>query len=198
MGQPPTRRAKHTANNIRAESGSDLQDKNADSSWPEFLIVGRIIRAHGVRGEVGMKIVTDYPERLQEIGRLYIGPNYEPYHVKRIRSHRGGMLVQFEEIKDRDVAEALRGMLVHVHLDDAVPLGEGEHYLFQLEGIRVVTDTGEELGRMTGVIETGANDVYIITHPDGREILLPAIPDVIKQVDTSAGLMTVHILEGLV
>ena len=155
------------------------------------------MRPHGVRGEVGMKLITDYPERLSQIGTLYIGPEHQPYLVKRMRRHSTGMIIHLEGLSDRDAAETLRGMFVHIHIDDAIPLEEGEYYLFQIEGIQVITDTGQVLGHLTDLIETGANDVYVITASDGQQILLPAIPEVIQKVDVVAGVMTVHLLEGL-
>ncbi|GAB4477597.1 MAG: ribosome maturation factor RimM [Anaerolineae bacterium] len=146
-----------------------------------------------------MKVITDYPERLMEIRTLFVGQDYHPYQVERIRRHRtAGMLIQFKGITSRDQAEELRSQMVHIRLQDAVPLEEGEYYLFQLHNLLVVTDTGEELGIFTGYLETGANDVYIVTTPEGREILLPAIPDVIKKVDIQAGVITVHLLDGLI
>jgi 16S rRNA processing protein RimM len=168
------------------------------TSEPEFLVVGQIVRPHGVRGEVGMKIITAYPDRLSQIETIYLGPEHHPYLVTKMRRHSEGMLVQLDGVSGRDAAEALRGLFVHIHIDDAVPLEEGEYYLFQIEGIRVMTDAGQELGRLTDLIETGANDVYVITTPASQEILLPAIPEVIQQVDIAAGIMTVHLLEGLV
>lgn len=165
---------------------------------PDYLIVGRVVRPHGVRGDVAMKIMTDYPERLVDIETLYIGPDYEPYIIERVRSHKIGLLVKFKEINDRDEAEVLRDQFVNVHISNAIPLEEGEYYLYELEGMRVVTDEGEELGTLTDYIETGANDVYIVSTPEGGEILLPAIPDVIKDVDRDGKIMTVTLLEGLV
>lgn len=144
-----------------------------------------------------MKTITDYPERLLDIETLYLGPDYDPFDVVRIRPHSEGMIILFDGIDDRDSAEDLRGLMAHVHIDDAVPLDEGEHYLYEIEGIRVVTDGGQELGRLTGVVETGANDVYVITSAEGREVLLPAIPDVIVKVDAEAQVMTVHLIDGL-
>jgi 16S rRNA processing protein RimM len=151
-----------------------------------------------VRGEIGMKILTAYPERLPAIETLFLGDDYTPYQVTRMRRHSTGMLIQFEGIDDRDAADALRGIMVHIHIDDAVPLEDGEYFLFQIEGIRVVTDTGDELGRLTNLLETGANDVYVVTTPEGREVLLPVIPDVILNVDVEAQVMTVHLIDGLV
>lgn len=144
-----------------------------------------------------MKALTDYPERLLDARVLYVGSEHRAYRVERISAHRGRVLLQVESITDRDGAEALRGELVYIRIEDAVPLEEGEYYLYQIEGIRVVTDEGQELGRLTGLIETGANDVYIITSPEGKEILIPAIPQVIVGVDVPGSVMTVHLLEGL-
>ncbi len=144
-----------------------------------------------------MKVVTDYPERLPEIGTLYLGSSHRPYRVQRIRPHRKGMLIQFEGIADRTMAEELREQMVYIHISDAVPLEEGEFYLYELEGILVVTDEGVELGHLSGLIETGANDVYIITTPEGREILIPAIEEVIREIDLHSRRMIVHLLEGL-
>jgi 16S rRNA processing protein RimM len=160
--------------------------------------VGRIVRPHGVRGEVNMKALTAYPERLSAQMQLYVGPRHQPFTVRRIRRRDEEMLiVQFEGIDDRDAAESLREEMVYVHIDDAVPLEEDEYYLYQIEGIRVVTSDGEELGQVTDVIETGANDVYVVSTPDGAEHLIPAIADVIQTIDVAEGLMVVKLLDGL-
>jgi 16S rRNA processing protein RimM len=189
----PERRLNPSAN----ETSSGSESQKSGSSEPEFLIVGQVIRPHGIRGEVGMKTLTAYPERLLHVETLYIGPGCEPIHVGRIRPHSEGMIIHFDGVDDRDAAEDLRGLLVHVHIDDAVPLAEGEVYLWQIEGIRVVTDAGQELGRVTGLFETGANDVYVVTTPEGGEVLLPAIPEVILKVNVEAQVMTVHLMNGL-
>ncbi|MEJ2148562.1 MAG: ribosome maturation factor RimM [Chloroflexota bacterium] len=160
--------------------------------------MGRIVRPHGVRGEVSMKALTAYPEHLSTQRQLYVGAGRQPFAVRRIR-HRDEtmLLVQFEGVDDRNAAESLREEMVYVHIDNAVPLEEDEYYLYQIEGIRVVTSDGEALGQVTDIIETGANDVYVITAPDGAEHLIPAIEDVIQSVDVAEGLMVVRLLDGL-
>jgi len=180
------------------ENKAGSEDVQVNSSEPEFLIVGRIIRPHGVRGELAMKILTQFPEHLAILETLYVGPRHTPRGVVRLRRTPAGMIILLEGITNRDQAEKLRSAMVHIHIDDAIPLGDGEVYLYQIQGIRVVSDTGEELGKLTGLIETGANDVYIVTNEQGNELLLPAIPDVIRQIDVTNQLMTVHLLEGLV
>ena len=177
---------------------SPTRSGSEGASEPEFLIVGQVIRPHGVRGEMKVKAITAYPERLTHLSKVYIGPDYKPYRLKRVRPHQQGIILLVEGINTREEADLLRRDMVHIHISDAVPLEEGEYYLFQLEGIRVITDTGSELGTFTGFLETGANDVYIITTPDGKEILLPAIPEVIQNVDLEQRIMTVHLLDGLI
>lgn len=144
-----------------------------------------------------MKLITDYPENLKVGKRIFLGPEQQPQRLLAIRPHREGALIRIEGVEDRDAADLLRGQMVQVHLTDAVQLAEGEYYFFQLQGIQVLTDDGAELGHFDGYIETGANDVYIIRSERYGEILLPAIPEVIRKVDIAAGQMTVHLLEGL-
>jgi len=189
--------SKETASKPSGRRQSKDEEATSGSSEPEFLVVGKIVRPHGVRGEVGMKLMTDHPEHLLKVKTLYVGTEHRSYDVTRIRRHQSGMIIHFDGFQDRDAAEVLREQFVHVHVDDAIPLEEGEYYLFQIEGIEVVSEDGESLGRLSGLLETGANDVYIITTPEGNELLLPAIPDVIKHVDVPGGVMTVHLLEGL-
>lgn len=169
-----------------------------DFSDPEYLIVGHIVRPHGVRGEVGMKTLTDFPQNLAKVETLYLGQDYSPFGVTHIRHRTEGFILKLEGVESREQAESLRGMLVHIGMADAVPLNDGEIYLYQLKGIRVVTDTGLELGRVIDLIETGANDVYVITGPDQREMLIPAIPDVILRIDTVEHVMVIHLLDGLI
>lgn len=197
MKEPRHRSPRDRSSSAHLESGSE--SKVAGASEPDFLIVGRVIRPHGVRGALAMKPLTDYPERLFEAKTLYVGEEHRAYTVRRVSGHRERLLLELHGIDDRDGAEALRGELIYVHIRDAVPLEEGEYYLYQLEGIRVITDEGDELGYVTGLIETGANDVYIVTSPErDGEILLPAIPDVILKVDVANRVMTVHLLDGLI
>lgn len=169
---------------------------------PSYVIVGQVRRPHGIGGEVRIEVLTDYPERLIKHDRLYLADPQSPEDVKAhplqsVRPHKGILLVKLADIDDRDEAERLRGMLVQVPLKDAVPLEEGEYYYFQLLGMDVRTDTGEWLGRVTDVVAAGAHDVYVVHGPRG-EILLPAIEDVILELDTESGEMVVHLLPGMV
>jgi len=177
------------------EWGSDEVD---DSSGPRFIAIGRIIRAHGVRGEVAVEVLTDFPERFDTIEVVYLGNAYEakPWQVAAARWHKEHVLVTLHGCQDRTTAEGLRGLLLQVPVEEAMPLPEGEYYPHQLIGLRVLTLEGEDLGKISEVRFTTANEIYVVTGPRGQ-ILLPAIADVIELVDLAAGKMVVNLMEGL-
>jgi 16S rRNA processing protein RimM len=169
---------------------------------PSYVIVGQVRRPHGIRGEVRVEILTDYPERIVEHDHLYLAypqtpDDVEPYPLEAIRPHKGVLLIKLAGVDDRDAAEELRGMLVQVPLDQAVPLEEGEYYHFQLIDMDVETETGEWLGRVADVLATGAHDVYVVRGPRG-EVLLPAVEDVILDLDTEQGTMVVRLMPGMI
>jgi 16S rRNA processing protein RimM len=168
---------------------------------PSYVTVGRVRRPHGIRGEVRVEILTDYPERVVQHDYLYLAHPQSPDDVERytlesVRPHKGILLIKLVECDDRNAAETFRGMLVQIPLEDAVPLEEGEYYYFQLIGMDVETETGEWLGRVADVIETGAHDVYVVRGPRG-EVLLPGIEDVILELDIETREMVVHLLPGM-
>jgi 16S rRNA processing protein RimM len=165
-------------------------------------MLGQILRPHGVRGELRVNVMTAYPERIGPEMMVFLGPDPENpatatgYKVVHVRTHQQYLILQLEGITDRDAADRLREHYVMVELDQAVPLAEDEFYLYQAIGLEVVTDEGETLGRVVEILETGANDVYLVQGPRG-EILLPSIDECILDVDIEAGKMTVHLLDGL-
>jgi 16S rRNA processing protein RimM len=169
---------------------------------PRFLLLGEILRPHGVRGEVRMRLLTDYPERIAQLEYVYIGSSpdaAEParYVVQHMRMHQNYGLLKLETIDDRNAAERLRALMVMVTLEDAVPLEADEIYLYQLINLTVQTKAGETLGVITDVLETGANDVYIIDSPTYGEVLIPVTTETIVKTDIEAGIVIVQLPEGL-
>lgn len=158
---------------------------------PEHLVVGRIVAPHGVRGEVRVAIETDDPERFARLERVYLGDERVPYAVEGARLHKGQALLRLRGIDDRDAAEAWRSAWVYVAFEDALPLDEDEYYHYQLVGLEAITDGGESLGRVAEILTTGANDVYVIRGPRG-ELLLPAIGEVVLEIDLEANRMVVR------
>jgi 16S rRNA processing protein RimM len=179
-----------------------MPSKKSSPKQPPFLLLGRVMRPHGIRGEVSIEVLTAYPERIVPDMRVYLGNDPKDassaasYRVEHARKHQRHLLLQLEGIADRSAAELMRSQYVMVPLEDAVPLDEGEFYLFQVIGVAVYTDEDEHLGEVVDVIETGANDVYVVRGPRG-EVLLPAIDDCVLDIDIDAGKMTVHLLDGL-
>jgi 16S rRNA processing protein RimM len=172
------------------------------SDQPPFLLLGRVLRPHGIRGELRIEILTTYPERIVSGTTVYVGPDPEDvttatlYEVTRARPHQKYLILQVENIPDRSAAEHLRNQYIMIAQEDAVPLEEGEFYLYQAIGLAVYTDEGEHLGQISEIIETGANDVYIVHGPRG-EVLLPAIDECVLEIDMDAKKMTVHLMDGL-
>ncbi len=173
-----------------------------DSSPPEYLILGEILRPHGVRGELRMRILTSYPEHLSELETVYLGrdpqkANAAEYSVEHIRMHQAYGLLKLKGIDDRDQADRLRTLYVMAALEDAVPLEDDEFYLYELIGMTVQTDDGKTLGTISEVLETGANEVYIVDSPQYGEVLIPVTDETILKTDTDAGVITVKLPEGL-
>jgi 16S rRNA processing protein RimM len=165
---------------------------------PEYLVVGFLRRPHGVKGEMLMDIHTDFPERLKTGVTVFVGDDYQPMVIASRRPHAAGMLLRFRGIKSPEDAGQYRNTRVYVPTVDRPELPEGEYYHHQLIGLNVVTDDGHKLGVLTDILETGANDVYVVRDADGNEVLLPAIPPVILEVRLADRQMCVHLLDGLI
>jgi 16S rRNA processing protein RimM len=169
---------------------------------PRFLLLGEILRPHGVRGELRMRILTDYPERINQLEKVYLAEESDSddpdaYRVQHMRMHQSYGLLKLEGVDDRDQADRLREMLVMVPLENAVPLDEGEFYLYQLIGLSVRTTEGEMLGKITDVLETGANDVYVVESATYGEFLMPVTDETVLQTNIEQGFILVNLPEGL-
>ncbi|HRQ22543.1 MAG TPA: ribosome maturation factor RimM [Anaerolineales bacterium] len=174
--------------------------KDAGSPQGEsvYLAIGFLRRPHGVTGEVIMDVHTDFPERIKPGRRVYIGEKHETAEFEGVRVHGQGLLVRLRGYDTPEAVGRFRNQWVYVKTSEVPPLPEGEHYKYEMVGLQVVEENGNPLGELTEILETGANDVYIVRGENGKEILLPAIPPVILNVDMSARIMTVHLIDGLV
>src|SRR5574341_480670 len=175
-------------------------DKNASGSpsgEPVYLVVGFLRRPHGVRGEIIMDLHTDFPERMKSGRKLWIGEEHKLLRLTSARKHQSGMLIKFKGIETPEDAAAYRNQWVYVKATEVPPLPEDQIYQHELFGFDVVDESGNPLGELVEIIETGANDVYVVRDDSGKEILLPAIPSVILDLDPARRLMRVHLLEGL-
>jgi len=166
---------------------------------PERVVVGRIVKSHGIRGEVVVETLTDVPGRFKAGARFDAGdPDGErtPVTVRSVRDDRGRLLVRFAETPDRTAADALRGALLTIAGGDAAPLPEGSYYAWQLEGLDVVDDDGASLGRLARVLEGAASDLWVVDTGE-REVLVPAVPEFVREVDLDARRVVIHPIPGL-
>jgi len=158
--------------------------------------VAQVLGAHGIRGELKCRIITDFPARRFRRGTSVLLKG-QPHLIQAARIQGGTVLLKLEDIADRDSAAALRGADVEVHTEDALSLPKGQFYWHQVIGLRVEDATSHKpFGQITDIIETGANDVYVVKGPSG-EILVPAIKDVVKDIDPGAGRMLIQPLPGM-
>jgi 16S rRNA processing protein RimM len=195
-------------------SAPDAGASPESSATPDaFLIVARVLRAHGTAGEVACEIITEFPERFARTKRLFLAPPAAPGRIEpapdaapqpmgvvraRVAPHRGHaeVILQLDGVADRDAAEQLRGWLVQVPKTEAWKLPRGRYYWHQIVGLRVLTTDGEEIGTVAEILETGANDVYVVKG-DGGERLIPAIKQVVTEIAPERGEMVVELLPGM-
>jgi 16S rRNA processing protein RimM len=164
------------------------------ATQPAFLIVARIVAPFGVRGEIKAQLLTDFPDRLANRSTVFLGREDEQprsFTIRGVRFHQGFALLTLDGCADRATAESLRGLLVQIPAADAAPLPSGSYYFHQIIGLEVRGCDGQLYGAITSILTTASNDVYVVEGGQGR-ILIPAIPDVVRQVDLEHGRIIVE------
>ena len=172
-----------------------------------LVVVADVVKPHGIRGELCIQSYADSPALFGEVPAVYLraaddrpdSPSNRPRRVAVIssRAHHGRVLLTLEGVTDRDKAEALRGLEVCVAESDLPEPDPGEVYLHDILGSRVVTTGGEPVGRFEELLETGAQDVWVIRTDDGREVMLPAVEAFVADIDPDEGLIVIDPPEGL-
>lgn len=170
---------------IGNEAGSR---KNAE---PAFLVLGKLRRAHGVFGEIALEVYTQMMELLAVNQVVYIGETYQPYTIQAARSKGELLLLKFVEVDDRTEASQLSNLLVYTQKGQLPPLPEGDFYLHELIGLNVYDTDNAYLGELTEILETGANDVYLVRDASGNEVLVPAVEEWILDIDLENARMVV-------
>ena len=171
-------------------SSTSRRDGGEDS----LILIGRIRSPAGLRGELHVELLSDVPGRFAAGQEVLI--RGVPYSILRARSATKGLLVKFKDIDSQQAAEELRNEPVFIGKEHALPPPPGAYYHYQLLDMCVVTTDGEELGQITDILQTGANDVYVVKGAE-KETLVPALADVVKAVDTERGVMVVDLPDGL-
>lgn len=171
-----------------------------ESYMEDLLQVGVITQTHGIRGEVKVFPTTDDAARFKELKHVVLDTGKEtiPLEIENVKFFKQFVILKFKGYDNINDIERYKRCPLLVTREDAVMLEEDEYFIADMIGMKVITDEGEEFGILKDVMETGANDVYVIEHPTAGEVLVPAIKECILDVDIPEGLMKIHVMDGLI
>ena len=165
----------------------------------KYLEIGQIVNTFGIKGMVKIKPFTDDINRFDKLKKVYIKnkDGKKEYQIQEVKYHKNMVLMKLEGIDTPEQADLLRQSYLLVNRDDEEPLEEGVYYIVDLIGLEVYTDEDVLLGNVDDIFNTGSNDIYVVKDGKGKQILLPGIPEVLKNVDLEKGRITVHLIPGL-
>ena len=166
----------------------------------KYLEIGQIVNTFGIKGMVKIKPFTDDINRFDRLKKIYISNKNgkKEYQIQEIKYHKNMVLMKLKGVDTPEQADLLRQSYLLVDRADEEPLEEGVYYIVDLLGLEVYTDDNKLLGKVEDIFNTGSNDIYVVKDEMGKQILLPGIPDVLKNVDLEKGRITVHLIPGLI
>lgn len=170
---------------------SETESGSPHKGEPAYLVLGKLRRAHGVKGEIPLEIYTQMLELLIPEKTVFVGEDYQPYTIEKTRWKQELLLIKFKEIQDRTTVSELTNELVYVKSSQLPPLPTGDFYYHELIGMDVFEPDGHYLGVLVEIIETGANDVYLIRNEANEEVLIPATEEMILEVNPNQDEMIV-------
>lgn len=171
---------------------------SASPGGADWVAIGEVAGSFGIRGELKIAPLTDFPDRFARTATVYLGEDHVPYQVVRAHPHKQHILLALAGVKDRDAAERLRGLRVWIPAPELTPLAADQFYLHDLIGLRVRHVDGRDLGAIADVIATPGADLFLVRGtPNGQDVLLPAVKAFIKAVDLAAGTVLVDPIPGL-
>lgn len=165
----------------------------------DLLLIGTVVAPFGVKGELKLKSLTDRPDLLgRRIRTIFVGKARTPHTIARAYEHKPGLVVlALQGVGDRDAAEELRGEEIYIREADAAPLAEGEYFVHQLYGLRVLGEDGDEIGTVREVLTTGANDLLVVARKGQPDALIPMVKDFVAELDIPGGKVVIRPIEGL-
>lgn len=165
----------------------------------EYLIVGQLINTHGVKGELKASVLTDDPQRFNDLKWVYVDKKgkLEKYNIKGVKFFKQFVILKFEGVDTMDDAEKLKGYYMKVDRANAVKLPKDSFFIADIIGLEVYDENNELLGKIQDVLQTGSNDVYVVKNDAGNEILIPALKSVVKEVSIDDGRVSVILPKGL-
>lgn len=166
----------------------------------DLCIIGKILRPYGLKGQICVKPITDFVNRFKKLKRVYVGDNpieVEEHYIVSSFLHNEEVILKFKNINDRTAAELFSGKFIYIPEEELLPLPEGFYYVHDLIGLKVYDVNGRKIGVITDVWLLPANDVYVV-ESKGKEILIPAISEVVKKVDLENKMVIIEPMEGLI
>lgn len=179
------------------DSKNTSQPGSPQPGEPVYLMIGKLRRPHGVRGELWLELTTEHPENIHDGSTVFIGEKKTAVTIEHIRPADKLWLVSFTDYADCQVVEVFRNQRVYIPAKNAVPLAEGQYYHHEIIGMKVYNESLALLGVVEDILVTGANDVYVVKSENGSEVLVPAIKSVIIEIDRNTGRMVVRLQEWL-
>lgn len=176
-----------------------IKSYSTSAEMNKELRVGVIVKTHGIRGEVKVYPTTDSPERFDEIEKVKVkqGKRIHEFRIEKARYQKNLVILKFKGIDDINDVEQYKGAELWIDREDGAELKEGEYYIADIIGMKVISEDGTELGSIRDVLETGANDVYIVERSGKKDLLIPAIKECILDVNIEDNIMTIHLMDGL-
>lgn len=169
-----------------------------EQSKTEWATIGKVVALFGLQGELKVLSLTDIPNRFAQLEAVYLAPTHVRRRIESERPYKGDVVIlKLEGIDDVNAAEALRNVDLDIPLDELAQLPPDVYYQHDIIGLLVKTLAGQEVGRIVDIMPTGGNDVYVVKAPGGAQILLPAIKDVVKQIDLRRHVMYIDPIKGL-
>lgn len=164
-----------------------------------LLEIGKIVNTHGLRGDVKIVVWMDYPENFESIETAYaaVKGGYKKLTVQGIKYQKNNLIVKFKELNDINEAEPLKNSVIYAEREELGELPEGTHYIVDLLGLDIVDEDGNHIGVLEDVFNTGANDIYDVKREGKKNLLLPVIDEVVKNIDIENGRIVVNVMEGL-
>ena len=166
----------------------------------EYLEIGQIVNTNGLKGFLKVKPLTDDITRFEDLETVYIQKSKDllEFKIQEVKYNKNMVLLKLAGIDDIEEAEKYKNFYIKINRKDAVELEDDSYFIVDIIGCEVFTDENKELGKVVDVFQTGSNDVYTVKNEDGKEILIPAIADVIKNIDIKNKNIVVHLIEGLI
>lgn len=166
----------------------------------KYLEIGQIVNTFGIKGMVKVKPFSENLKRFDELKKVYIENKKvkKEYEIEEVKYHKDMVLIKFKGVDNPEEADLLRTSYLVVDRKTQEPLEEGTYYVVDMLGLEVYTDEGELLGNLEDIFNTGSNDIYVVKNELGKQILLPAIADVIKNIDMENKKIIVHLIPGLI